>query len=162
VFFIPFNNVRDREELIEGLEYQLYEDAYSVIQAAMQGLRDFRDDHFKLVESESMKECKQDYRGLFDSFSLFAEAHIKAEPEAKVSSKEITAAYTQFCAEQSYQTLDSNIWSQLLKQRFGCSSCTRVNKENGKRERAYKGICLCDIEENSSWIVTRHMESEAW
>lgn len=152
IFFFPFENVKNRDEWVDGLECKLYEDAYSVIKAAMQGLRDLADDNYCFAETEKMKKCKLDYRAVFDSFTLFADKHIVTDTENKVSSKEIRMAYSQFCSLQEYKTLDVNVWSQILKQKYQCISCTmNVVGNDGytRRERAYKGIRLCAEDENS-------------
>ena len=66
----------------------------------------------------------------------------KAKADGKITSDEIRKQYKIFCQNEGLIELADNIWSQLLKQRYACKSCTISEKSgfNERRIRGYRGI----------------------
>ena len=144
LIIFPFNHVKKRENWDPKLVEHLCQDYASVIAFAIQGLRLLEKDDYTIKESPAMLRCKEQYAGLYDSFTLFAQAYLEPSRGARTSSANIKQAYHQYCAFKDCETLNDNIWGQILKRDFACSPSTVVDKSDGKerRIRAYKGIAL--------------------
>lgn len=87
---------------------------------------------------------KLQYAGMYNSFSMFADQYICSDKNKKISSADIKKAYHQYCILRDYEELNDNVWAQILKQKFMCSSSTIVEKNGDRcnRIRAYKGVAL--------------------
>ena len=142
----PFRNIVERENWNTHLLDDLQSDARGIVDFAIRGLRRLEKDSQKIFETTEMSRCKNDYAGLYDSFSLFADDYIKIERNHTEASAEIKKVYHKFCLINQYETLHDNQWAQLLKRKFGCMPCTTtiISDIDGseKRVRAYRGIKL--------------------
>lgn len=110
----------------------------------------FEEDGNMIVESNAMKDCKRQYIGQYNSFSMFAEAYIQPAKGEKLASADMKRAYHQYCLRNDYEELNDNVWGQTLKQQFACSGCTLTDKQSGneRRQRGYKGLSFkSDVKE---------------
>lgn len=144
LIIFPFKNTKPRDEWDTKLLEHLCDDCPAVISFAIEGLKMFEEDEYVIHESDIMKECKLQYAGMYNSFSMFADQYICSDKNKKVSSADIKKAYHQYCILRDYEELNDNVWAQILKQKFMCSSSTVVEKNGDRcnRIRAYKGVAL--------------------
>ena len=144
LIILPFRNVKPREEWDKKILEHLLDDYGSVINFAIKGLKDLEENGFTIPESAAMLECKRQYAGSYDSFTLFAQQYIERAVDNRVSSAEINKAYRHFCLIRDYEPLSENVWPQLLKGLFACQPKTMVDKsgERERRIRCYQGIRL--------------------
>ena len=127
-----------------------YYDIGEIIKDAIQGLKEFEDDNFQFIETKSMKRCKMEFQGVFDSFKLFADEYILYDVNYVVTSQQISSAYRNYCTEQGYIAFPDNIWGPLLMQKHMCKKTTvSISDSTGtKRVRGYKGIKLTYYDES--------------
>ncbi len=97
MIIFPFTRVVPREEWVDHIEDVLIKDADSIIEDAIQGLRDLEADSWKFNESPAMLRCKREFIGQYSSFSLFMDEYIRKDKESIVESGEIQAKYKAFC-----------------------------------------------------------------
>lgn len=145
IVVFPFKNVKERSEWIDDLENKLLEDKIHIIQMAIEGLHFLKEDGFCFIESQAMKQCKQDFVGQCNSFLLFADNHIIKDKDNIITSNEIKEAYVNFCEEEDYHIMSDNVWVPILKQRFQCiPKIVHIFDEGGNKYRArgYKGVAL--------------------
>ncbi len=154
IIIFPFFNVKPRKEWIDNLEDILMEDCAAIIASAIKGLRQLEEDGYRFKESVSMKKCKDEFIGNYNSFAIFASKHIKADVDSTVSSHQIEQAYTKFCRKESLLVLPSNVWPRYLKQKYQCRQriIESSDETEGKRVRAYQGIQLINIDQNTDKI----------
>lgn len=145
MIIFPFRNVIERCDWNENLQKDLQKDAKGIISFAIKGLRRLDRDNYQIIETPEMQQCKNDYAGMYDSFTLFCNEYIKPAYGESATSAEIHAAYSKFCQMNEYELLKDNQWAQILKRRYGCAAATLyVSDGNGgkRRQRGYKGIVL--------------------
>lgn len=139
VITFPFKNPKKREDWIPNLEELILQDSKDIINDAIKGLKSLRKDGFCFNESEAMKECKKEFIGQADSFSLFMEDKLEPCRKSKLSTKEIDMAYAEYCQDNEYCQLATNIWTRILKRRFNCQPTTMTSCV-GSRIRGYEGV----------------------
>lgn len=110
IIIFPFRNIKPRSEWISNLEEMIFMDSKALITDAIEGLNLLKKDSFQFVESKAMKKCKKEFYLQNDSFTVFAEKYIKEDTENKVSSREISKAYTHFCYIEECPSLNQNQW----------------------------------------------------
>lgn len=145
IIIFPFRNTKPRAEWISNLEELIAKDSKAIIADAIEGLKLLEEDSFQFVESQAMKRCKREFYLQNDSFTVFAEKYIKEDSGNKVSSRDITAAYTHFCNIEECPALNQNQWGPILKMKYNAESKTLSKRDkNGEetRLRCYKGIRL--------------------
>ena len=141
IIIFPFKNVIPRDKWIDDLDEKILTNEEEIIRFAVEGLRFLKEDDFCFRESTAMLECKQEFIGLYNSFSIFADKYLEADVNATTTSKQIHDLYVEFCMDENYMVLADNVWPQLLKQKFQCKQ-KNISGDTGKRVRAYQGIKL--------------------
>lgn len=146
IIIFPFSNVIPREKWVDNLDAELAEDQKTIIEYAIEGLQQLEKDNYRFVETDAMRECRQEFIGMYNSFELFAEKCIERDIEETLSSAQIRNRYIEYCKENDYVMLPDNVWTQLLKQKYNCrQKMITVKDDFGKtRIRAYQGIRLKD------------------
>lgn len=139
VITFPFKNPKKREDWIPNLEELILQDSKDIIDDAIKGLKSLRKDGFCFIESKAMKECKKDFVGQADSFSLFMDDKLEPCKKFKLSTEEIRMAYSEYCQENEYYQLADNIWPRILKRQINCKPTTMTNCV-GSRIRGYEGV----------------------
>ena len=142
VVIFPFTNVKERKDWDNNLLENLKEDTAGMIEFALEGLRALKEDDYTFKESKAMLDCKRNFIGNYDSFSLFSDKYIEAEKGSVLTSSEIADMYNKFCDKNDYTALDDNQWSQIIKRDFACYPTTKSveNMFRKTRVRGYKGI----------------------
>lgn len=142
IIIFPFKNVISRQNWIDNLDEKIVEDKDEIINFAVEGLVLLQEDEFCFRESEAMIECKQEFVGLYNSFSIFADLYLEEDCNATILSKEIRDKYINFCMSENYMSLADNVWPQVLKQKYHCKQKTISVNEMGmtKRVRGYQGV----------------------
>ena len=140
----PFYHVIARENWDTKLQEKLRKDISGLIDFAVMGLNELRENSYEVKESKAMARAKADYAGVTESFSGFCEEYIKYDVDGVITSNEIKNAYKHYCRVNDYIELKDNQWSGLLQRTFGAERSTKTITENGaeKRVRAYRGISL--------------------
>lgn len=139
IIIFPCNHQKKREEWIPNLEELILQDSKDIINDAIKGLKALRKDSFCFNESEAMKECKKEFIGQADSFSLFMNDKLEPCKKSKLSTKEIQMAYAEYCQENEYYQLADNIWPRILKRQINCKPTTMTSCV-GSRIRGYDGV----------------------
>lgn len=142
----PFRNVIEREHWALDFEENLHADIAGIIEFAIKGLKRLEEDNFVINETEAMKNCKREYTGRIDSFSLFCDKFIKADSKSFTPSADIAKAYQEFCYKHEYELLQNNQWPQVLKRQFHCTPKVKCQTfddgSTSKSVRGYQGIAL--------------------
>jgi len=96
---IEFPRTFSEEEMDRDLEEKLIGELSGIFNFALEGYRRLRERKFRLMESQSMKLMKQDYRREMDSVRAFAnECLMKTkDPNDKVKFGTAYQAYINFC-----------------------------------------------------------------
>ena len=154
VVIFPFRNIKPRSEWISNLEELIFMDSKAIIDDAFEGLRLLEKDSFQFCESKAMKRCKREFYLQNDSFTIFADKYIVADPESIVSSESIRKAYTHFCHVEDCPSLKENQYIPMLKMKYDVKPTyidTTDEYGHEKRNRGYEKIRLNypvdDIEE---------------
>lgn len=150
VIIFPFLNAKPREQWVDNLEELLMADSRAIIDDAFRGLRELEEDDYCFNETDSMKKCKQEFIGTYNSFALFAEKAIVYDCRGTVKSRDIKKAYQKFCDEEGYPALADNVWGPYLKTKYGCISKTLTITDGiaPRRIRGYQGISLLKCEDD--------------
>lgn len=142
----PFRNVIDRKHWRLDFEENLHADIAGIVNFAIKGLKRLEEDNFIINETDAMKNCKQEYTGRIDSFSMFCDKYIKVDANSFTPSSLIAKAYQEFCDKHEYEMLQNNQWPQVLKRQFRCKAKikSQPSEDNAppKSVRGYEGIVL--------------------
>ena len=142
--FFPFGNPIPRHKWNPNLLTELNKDIAGFWNLVLKGWKHLNKHDFQIEESESMKFCKNEVSGLWESFSTFCKKYIKKDLGGKLTSAEIQEAYEIYCNIHDYTCLKPSQWSRILKITMLCQSSTKtIDAEEGStRVRAYKGIAF--------------------
>ena len=143
----PMTRVVKREDWSFNLVNKIIrEDSAGIVDFIIEGMQMLKEDDYIFNPTESMEECKHNYYGEYDSFSLFARKYIEADHTSRLSSAEITEAYSAFCDKHLYVELKSNQWPVNLEKIFFCKRCfvKKVVKGKDSQVRGYSGIKFKD------------------
>lgn len=144
MIIFPFRTVIERERWKLDFDQQLRDDEVGIVEFAISGLKKLVEDNYVINETKAMRQCKRDYYGQHDSFSLFSEKYIVEDPKEFLSSADIKKAYKQFCEVYDCEPLEDNEWPVALKRQFYCTPKVKnIRSEDGKfskSARGYKGI----------------------
>ena len=143
VVIFPLKHVVPREKWSNNIVNKLlHEDTAGFVSFIIEGMQKLAKDDYIFHPTDNMEECKRNYYGLYDSFSLFAKKYIEADHKSRLPSAEITEAYRAFCDEHAYVELKQNQWSSILEKMFFCTRCFTSRTVNGKdsQVRGYAGI----------------------
>lgn len=147
IIIFPFENVKPRNEWIDNLEDILFADAGAIISDAIDGLNALKECGFHIQETSAMKAARQEFIGRYNSFALFADAHLEKDTDSVTTSKEIGDKYHTFCREEGLEVLPDNLWPTLLVRELSCRKTTKTVESfnnTSTRVRAYKGIRLIE------------------
>ena len=147
IIIFPFENVKPRNEWIDNLEDVLFADAGTIISDAIDGLNALKECEFHIQETSAMKAARQEFIGRYNSFALFADAHLEKDADSVTTSKEIGDKYHAFCREEGLEVLPDNLWPTLLVRELSCRKTTKTVESfnnTSTRVRAYKGIRLIE------------------
>lgn len=142
MIIFPFTHVVKRSDSVNEYWMTLMQDVPGIVDFALEGFKDLRDDDFRFYDSPSMESFKNDYAGENDSFGMFAKEMLEPDNENKVASETIEKAYKIYCNIHDYIPLESRQWALLLKRMFACKSVKVSLPGKESRVRGYKGIRL--------------------
>lgn len=138
----PFTHVVKRSECVNEYWMTLMQDIPGIVEFAIKGFKDLREDNFRFHDSDRMEQFKKDYAGENDSFSMFAKEMLESDTDSRESSENIEKAYSSYCKLHDYVPMDKRKWSLLLKRMFPCRGITMPNPSKDTRIRGYKGVRL--------------------